>query len=155
MSCQSAPHVSRFLKLWPPADARAHLFEPFFTTKEASKGTGLGLATVYAIVKQRGGCISVDSELGHGTTFTIHLPRVREACDPAAPVAAQAAPQQGSETILLVEDEDRLRELTGRVLQSSGYAVVKARDPGDAALAADGYSGPIHLPWGPASERSG
>jgi signal transduction histidine kinase/ActR/RegA family two-component response regulator len=127
------------------SDAQAHLFEPFFTTKEPGKGTGLGLATVYAIVKQNGGCISVDSELAHGTAFTIHLPRVREACDPAEPVAAQAAPQLGSETILLVEDEGRLRELVGRVLQLSGYTVLEARNPGEAVLTADGYSGAIHL----------
>jgi CheY-like chemotaxis protein len=127
------------------SDARAHLFEPFFTTKEAGKGTGLGLAIVYEIVEQGGGCISVDSNPGHGTTFTIHLPRVREACDLAEPVAAQAPPRLGSETILLVEDEDRLRELVGRVLRLSGYTVLEARNPGSAVLTAEGYSGPIHL----------
>ena len=102
----------------------AHIFEPFFTTKDVGRGTGLGLATVYGIVKQHNGWISVQSDVGRGTTFEIHLP----ACDVPLPVAQAPAKRTrgGSETILLVEDEESLRELVRCVLESYGYNVIDA-----------------------------
>ena len=124
------------------------IFEPFFTTKESGKGTGLGLATVYGIVKQSGGYVVVDSELGHGTSFAIFLPRVDEA-RPAWPVPATptleepVAEPAATETVLLVEDEDVVRRLVKQVLEQSGYAVVEARD-GAQALEL-GRSRPIDL----------
>ena len=110
------------------ANVREHLFEPFFTTKTADKGTGLGLATCYGIVSQCGGCISVESKIGAGTTFQIFLPRHFEAAAPAAPVAAAiAAPvSRQAETILLVEDEDAVRELSQLILADLGYQVLVA-----------------------------
>jgi PAS domain S-box-containing protein len=106
----------------------AHLFEPFFTTKEAGQGTGLGLSTVYGIVKQHRGYIDVESEPGRGSAFSIYLPRVEGV--PAAPAAAtgQEPRPGGRETVLLVEDEDVLRELVAHVLADRGYAVRTARD---------------------------
>jgi len=108
-----------------PERIRGRIFEPFFTTKEAGKGTGLGLATVYGIVKQSDGFIYVDSEVGVGTTFTIYLPRVeRKASRPARAAATAAA--GGPETILLAEDDPSLREITKEMLEASGYTVIAA-----------------------------
>ena len=106
-------------------EVRAHLFEPFFTTKGLGKGTGLGLATIYGIIKQSGGHILVYSELGHGTTFKIYLPAVIDRIERKPPVTT-VPPQQGHETILLVEDEDSLRNLSARILQNCGYTVLVA-----------------------------
>jgi len=106
---------------------QARIFEPFFTTKEPGQGTGLGLATVYGIVRQSGGAIAVDSTLGHGATFAILLPRVAH----AAAVAEPAEPRPaigGTETVLVVEDEPALRDLIARVLSENGYTVLLAEN---------------------------
>ena len=121
-----------------------HLFEPFFTTKEVGKGTGLGLATVYGIVKQNNGVINVYSEPGLGTTVKIYLPRT-QAATAATPEAAPAMPVGGAETVLLVEDEEAMLQLAAAVLQRFGYTVLSARTPGAALDLAAGHQGPIHL----------
>jgi PAS domain S-box-containing protein len=113
------------------AVTRRHVFEPFFTTKPDGNGTGLGLATVYGIVKQSGGYIFVDSEEGRGATFEIYLPRVDQTIA-VAPAAAPAETPAGSETVLLVEDEDALRALIRETLEMAGYTVLEARRPSDA-----------------------
>jgi two-component system, cell cycle sensor histidine kinase and response regulator CckA len=106
------------------AATRCRIFEPFFTTKGPGKGTGLGLPTVYGIVKQSGGAVQVSSAPGKGTTLFIYLPRVVDAPQPSR-AAAVVAPAGGNETILLVEDEPPLRELARRMLQSAGYTVLR------------------------------
>jgi CheY-like chemotaxis protein len=126
------------------ATVRDHLFEPFFTTKPLGKGTGLGLATVYGIVRQSEGHISVESEPGQGAAFRIYLPRVDEAIEVHQEYPAPERPQ-GSETVLVVEDEDQVRSLTQETLQRQGYAVLAARHPGEALLLAERHPGPIHL----------
>ncbi len=119
-------------------DTRAHAFEPFFTTKEEGKGSGLGLSTVYGIVTQSGGRIRMDSTPGRGTTFVIVLPR-REAETPKESAAPGAAPDTGgSGTVLLVEDEGGVRDLTTRVLERSGYLVVPVASAREALLVAEG-----------------
>jgi signal transduction histidine kinase len=127
------------------AETQAHIFEPFFTTKEVGQGTGLGLATVYGIIKQSSGFIWVHSELGRGSTFEIHLPRTREEARPAKSTPSPLAPLHGTETILLVEDAEPLRELTRTLLAQSGYIVLEANGPEDAIRIALQYSRPIHL----------
>jgi PAS domain S-box-containing protein len=127
------------------AETRARIFEPFFTTKEIGKGTGLGLATVYGIVKQSGGNIWVYSEPGRGSTFKIYLPRVEEVAVVTTLVAAHTASPQGSETILLVEDEDGVRSFVRRVLQEKGYTVLEASKPGEALAICQQYKESIHL----------
>jgi CheY-like chemotaxis protein len=124
---------------------QAHLFEPFFTTKEQGKGTGLGLSTVYGIVKQSGGSIEVHSELRHGSTFRIYLPRVDE---PATVLECNASSQEqleGSETVFLVEDEDAVRRLAFEVLHRHGYRVLEARDSEEAVRLYARHDGPIDL----------
>jgi two-component system cell cycle sensor histidine kinase/response regulator CckA len=111
-----------------------NVFEPFFTTKEEGKGTGLGLSTVYGIIKQSKGYIFVDSQLGQGSTFRIYLPQIEETVDSAPPsLAPSSIPSEGSETILLVEDEECVRQLIRETLEMKGYKVLEA-DSGDAAL---------------------
>ena len=127
------------------AETQAHIFEPFFTTKEPSKGTGLGLATVYGIVKQSGGYIWVYSEVGRGTTFKIYLPQVEEAAETVEPVGAAAQATRGQETILLVEDDAPLRKLSRSILLANGYAVLEARHGKEAIQVSEQHSGPIHL----------
>jgi PAS domain S-box-containing protein len=127
------------------AEVQAHLFEPFFTTKEKGKGTGLGLATVYGIVKQSGGFIWVYTEVGRGTTFKIYLPRVDAPAEPPAESAAAAAALRGSETILLAEDEAPVRAVARQVLERYGYTVLEAPSAEAALDLAERYSGTIHL----------
>jgi PAS domain S-box-containing protein len=114
-------------------EVRAHLFEPFFTTKGLGNGTGLGLATCYGIVKQSGGHIDVYSELDRGTTFKVYLPRAMDAAHAPSAIVRQGDAPAGRERVLLVEDEQPVRELSARVLRELGYTVVEARD-GDEAL---------------------
>src|SRR6267378_3665090 len=126
------------------ATVRAHLFEPFFTTKEVGKGTGLGLATVYGIVKQSDGYISVYSEAGHGSSFKIYLPRI------ATPVGSAAGPQKGgpargTETVLVVEDEPAVLSLSRRALEAQGYLVLAASDAAAALRVVERHGGMIHL----------
>ena len=125
-------------------EIQSHVFEPFFTTKESGKGTGLGLATVYGIVKQSNGHVGVYSEPGKGTTFKIYLPRVAQPADALAPDAG-AMPGGGSETILLVEDDDRVRALACEVLGEHGYTVLEARHGSDALDISQRYHGAIQL----------
>jgi len=125
------------------AETMSRIFEPFFTTKEAGKGTGLGLATVYGIVQQNNGAIEVQSRVGHGTTFYIYLPRATD-MGKTAPMKS-ALPASGSETILLVEDDDRVRALVSNMLRKNGYTVLLA-SAGDQALEiAARHRGRIHL----------
>jgi signal transduction histidine kinase/CheY-like chemotaxis protein len=127
------------------AETQAHIFEPFFTTKGLGKGTGLGLATVYGVVKQSGGWIWVYSELGRGATLKIYLPRVEEVAEEVELSKTVAAPPRGSETILLVEDQDSIRELARQFLEGSGYTVLEARDGSDALEIAERQQGVIDL----------
>ncbi len=126
------------------AQTQARIFEPFFTTKEMGKGTGLGLATVYGVVKQSGGFIWVYSELGHGTAFKIYLPRTTEAVGADTPVSSTPS-LRGTETVLLVEDAEALREFAAIVLTESGYTVLAAECPDKAVDIARKHEGPIHV----------
>jgi PAS domain S-box-containing protein len=126
------------------AETLAHLFEPFFTTKAQGQGTGLGLTTVFRIVKQSGGGIEVSSVSGRGTTVKVYLPRIDQpaAAETETPVATAA---RGSETILLVEDEDQVRNLVRDTLRREGYRVLDAPSAAEARRIAAAYKGPIHL----------
>jgi two-component system, cell cycle sensor histidine kinase and response regulator CckA len=122
---------------------QAHIFEPFFTTKEQGKGTGLGLATVYGIVKQSDGYIWVHSQPGHGAAFNIYLPIVEAAAETLRYVEPREELPRGSETILVVEDDPSLREVTCEFLRSSGYTVIPAESPDVALQLAQAHSGII------------
>jgi len=124
---------------------RARIFEPFFTTKERGKGTGLGLATVYGIVKQAGGFIWVYSEPGRGTSFKVYLPRVDAPVEPVAARPGTTEPRRGSETVLVVEDAASVRLVTRQVLERYGYAVLEAPDGETALRLAAKHHGPIRL----------
>jgi two-component system cell cycle sensor histidine kinase/response regulator CckA len=123
----------------------AHLFEPFFTTKERGKGTGLGLATVYGVVKQSGGYIWVDSEIGKGSSFKVYLPQIDEPVTAPAPAALPAESFRGAETILLVEDADALRKLAHALLEQNGYHVLAAENGEEALKIAEQRRERIHL----------
>ena len=114
------------------AQTKARIFEPFFTTKEVGKGTGLGLATVYGVVKQSGGFIWVDSEPGKGARFEVYLPRVNDTADLSQPEDAVTAPAQRRKTVLIAEDESSVRELASDFLKSAGYMVLAAENGVDA-----------------------
>lgn len=126
------------------AETKAHIFEPFFTTKEAGKGTGLGLAMVYGIVKQSSGNVWVYSEPGRGTTFKVYLPRVDA---PAAEIRRRSVPVRasGNETVLVVEDEDGVRRLAERILRRVGYQVLVAQSGAEALAVCERHAGPIDL----------
>ncbi len=124
---------------------RARIFEPFFTTKDPGKGTGLGLATVYGIVKQSGGHIAVDSAPGRGTTFQVYLPRVAEPDAGEASARAAYETPRGTETVLLAEDEEAARAIVRIALQAQGYTVLEAGDGEDGVRLCREHRGPIHL----------
>jgi CheY-like chemotaxis protein len=127
------------------ANTQARAFEPFFTTKPKGQGTGLGLATVYGIVKQSGGYVWVYSEPGHGATFKVYLPRVDAPPEASPGVAAAVGSLRGSETILLVEDQEEVRALTRRILGKRGYRVLVAANGGDALRLAKQHGGAVEL----------
>lgn len=127
------------------AKTRSQIFEPFFTTKEVGKGTGLGLAMVYGIIRQSNGFIDVDSMPQKGTTFNIYLPLTLERKPREMPVVEVDQSARGHETVLLVEDEEMVRGMTRTLLQKSGYRVLEARDGHDAVHVADSHNGAIHL----------
>jgi PAS domain S-box-containing protein len=125
-------------------ETQARIFEPFFTTKEKGKGTGLGLSTVYGIIKQSGGYVLVQSEPEKGTTFRIYLPRVEDAAEPVGQVRVPQSQTWGTETVLLVEDEESVRQLVRETLEAKGYTVLEAEN-GEAALEiTTRHTGTIH-----------
>jgi CheY-like chemotaxis protein len=121
------------------------MFEPFFTTKALGKGTGLGLATVFGILHQSGGNVRVDSEPGKGTTITLNFPRTDAAAPDELELTAPRVALAGHETVLLVEDDDRVRAVTRTILDRHGYDVLEAQGGGDALLVCEGHPAPIHL----------
>src|SRR6202167_4346485 len=127
------------------AATQARIFEPFFTTKSQGRGTGLGLATVYGVVKQSGGYVWVYSELGHGTTFKVYLPMVQAPAEKTAPEKTVQGHQPGTETILFVEDEQSVRELVSEYLSARGYQVLDAADGQQALDIAAAHAGKIQL----------
>ena len=129
-------------------ETRSHIFEPFYTTKQQGKGTGLGLSTVYGIVKQSGGYVFVESEPGKGSTFKVYLPGVAEEVDASASRSQASSRRRGSETVLLVEDEDGVRSLAKQVLENHGYTVLEARNGAEGLAMAEQcgrLKHPIHL----------
>jgi len=124
---------------------KARIFEPFFTTKEKGRGTGLGLSTVYGIVKQSGGSVCVYSEPGKGTIFKVYFPQLPEGAELPKPTLVETAVPRGSETILLVEDEDVVRGLVRKILEQAGYYVLDARGGEDALRLCRELNAPIHL----------
>jgi signal transduction histidine kinase/CheY-like chemotaxis protein len=126
-------------------EIQAHLFEPFFTTKPTGQGTGLGLATVYGVVKQSGGDIHVQSAPGEGTQVRIYLPRYRDESPAVVAPPTALSPNRGTETVLLVEDDPALRALAARILTRAGYRVLEAGSPEEALAHSDAHEGTVHL----------
>jgi CheY-like chemotaxis protein len=124
---------------------RARMFEPFFTTKPRGKGTGLGLSTVFGIVKQSGGHIFVYSEVGHGTTIKVYLPRATEAAAVEGSSRPGPAATRGSETVLVVEDDEPVRRLARRALEGAGYTVLQAASPLEALEISARHTGPLDM----------
>jgi len=122
-----------------------HIFEPFYTTKSVGKGTGLGLATVYGIVRQNEGFVDVESEPGRGTTFRIHLPRYLGKTDEGQGLSGAGPPPRGKETVLIVEDGDSVLRMTKAILEQLGYTALTADKPREALRLAEEYEGEIHL----------
>jgi signal transduction histidine kinase len=145
---QSGPHVMMAISdtgTGMDRETQARIFEPFFTTKEKGRGTGLGLSTVYGIVKQSGGHIWIYSEVGKGTAFKIYLPRVEEMAEEMETPSPLGESLRGMETILLVEDEEAVRKLAVQVLRLNGYTVLEAADATEALQIYEQYEGTIHL----------
>ena len=126
-------------------ETRKQIFEPFFTTKEKGKGTGLGLSTVYGIIRQSGGGVAVDSRLDEGTTFKVYLLRSEEKITPASVEAPAAEPERGSETVMLVEDDEMFLDLLAEVLEANGYDVLPAGDPAAAMALSGAHPGEVDL----------
>jgi two-component system cell cycle sensor histidine kinase/response regulator CckA len=127
------------------ADVQARIFEPFFTTKPIGQGTGLGLSTVYGIVKQSGGFVWVYSEPGEGSVFKVYLPEAKAARREDPPVERPSVPQGGSETILVIEDEEIVRTLASRGLRDHGYTVIEAKNGVEALHYIQGHPGTVDL----------
>jgi CheY-like chemotaxis protein len=127
------------------AETQKHVFEPFFTTKEVGKGTGLGLSTVYGIVKQSGGNVWVYSEVGRGTTFKIYLPRTDQAAEQPETDNGRGESPTGTETVLLVEDEEMVRRMAHEILLMNGYQVLESSHGAEALDKCRQHQGPIHL----------
>jgi two-component system, cell cycle sensor histidine kinase and response regulator CckA len=125
------------------SDTLSHIFEPFFTTKDKAKGTGLGLPTVYGIIKQSGGYITVSSEVGEGTTFKVYLPGFLAPAEPLDGHEREAP--RGTETILIAEDAELIRQLTREILEVRGYNVIEAANGEEALRICQAYVGTIHL----------
>ena len=126
-----------------PRDVLERVFDPFFTTKEVGQGTGLGLSTVYGIARQAGGSVTVYSEVGHGSTFRVYFPRVLDQADTMRPTPLPAP--RGTETVLVVEDEDAVREVASRALRHLGYTVIEASDGVTAVARCQEFAGTIDL----------
>ena len=126
-------------------EVRSHIFEPFYTTKEVGRGTGLGLSTCYGIVTQSGGHIEVQSDVGQGTTVKVYLPRVEGAFESLPLRGDQGYLPVGTETVLLVEDEPQVREVTAEMLRAQGYKVMEAANGTEARAVAERVDEPVHL----------